>query len=364
MSIAEKEQQLKYHLQYKTETFSKLYDNSKNKKNFNYNVAVALCLAGYQMPSHIDNIANNIDKAENKQQIADAFMYYYGAKDCREGTIKRRWICAALAIDVISIDDLLNMSMDAFSKVDYNTIVRNGHFQFDEATIEHVLSRKRGEIVKDFLSENGMGVQPPIVKFEEIKKKQKEKSDDMSADVLSIKLLNKADAEYNKGNYAKAKSLYEQAIETDADNMEAYSSLSITYKHLGDNGTDIDKKTEYYNKCCETVSKCNKHMNQNRNLLEDKDIKANTYYNAGLAREELGKIYKDKKDYTEAQRQFKLSKQNFITAGANNESLKDSVYNSAIERVEKLLKTVELNIGQQKVKKSSVTPNNKKQKNR
>ena len=74
-----------------------------------------------------------------------------------------------------------------------------------------------------------------------------------SSSEKSMALVNKADKKFKKGKYEEAEKLYASALETNPDNMEAYSSLALTYKMLGDkNGSE-----EYYQKCIDTVVKCN-----------------------------------------------------------------------------------------------------------
>ena len=60
-------------------------------------------------------------------------------------------------------------------------------------------------------------------------------------------------------------------------------------------------------------------MNANKTLLLDRDVKAASYYNAGAAREEMAKIYKNKGNQTEAKRNYELAIRNYKTALENVE---------------------------------------------
>ncbi|MBQ8729370.1 MAG: hypothetical protein IJY77_03660, partial [Alphaproteobacteria bacterium] len=128
----------------------------KGKSNIGAQQTIAIVLAGYQRPADMKEIARRISNAQTVQQLADAFSYYPGDITWREGTLKRRWWCAAYAIGVISAEDFLGLPRDAFSKININNVYRNGHFLFGTETIEYALNHARtGEksSVRKFLSD-------------------------------------------------------------------------------------------------------------------------------------------------------------------------------------------------------------------
>ena len=139
--------------------------------------------------------------------------------------------------------------------------------------------------------------------------------------------------------------------------MEAYSSLALTYKMLGDE----KKSEEYYQKCIDTVVKCNEYMNSNKSLLLDRRVKAMTYYNAGLARQEMGRMAQESGDVSAAKEQYQLAQKNFKTAKDNAEMIDlDSeiidVYDKAIDDVKKMmdaLKKLSFKASAAKMKKKS-----------
>lgn len=146
-------EQARRHLIY--ETLPALQRTIKGKNNMTARVQIALVLAGYQIPADMQYIANKISKAKNEQEIADAFMVYNGEDKWKLGTWKRRWWCAAYATGAITTEDFLNLSRDAFSHINVNRVMRNGHFIITEDVVKYALSvAKAGSksSVKDFLN--------------------------------------------------------------------------------------------------------------------------------------------------------------------------------------------------------------------
>ena len=84
---------------------------------------------------------------------------------------------------------------------------------------------------------------------------------------------------------------------------------------------DEKKSEEYYQKCIDTVVKCNEYMNSNKSMLLDRRVKAMTYYNAGLARQEMGRIAQESGDVSAAKEQYQLAEKNFNTAKKNAEMI-------------------------------------------
>ena len=179
--------QVKQHCLYKGECLSKIKSELK-KYNFSVvtdNQIKGLLFAGYQTPSSLGHpIVNKTDKKGNIikdkngnpikermpgiipklseagndiQKIVDSFI---AGKDIderwRDGTNKRRWWCAMCYIGKISVNDLLSMDCDAFSEISLGVVMKNGHFVYDDSTIEYALSRKNTKkknvgTVQDFI---------------------------------------------------------------------------------------------------------------------------------------------------------------------------------------------------------------------
>lgn len=319
----------------------------KNKKNINAQQAIALVWAGYQLPAHMDNIANKIETAKNAQQVADAFTYYSGDSKWRSGTLVRRWWCAAYAVGVITIDEIMKLPRDAFSRVNINTIYKNGHFILDKETVNYALKRARGgghSTVQDFLSDFKVG-REILSKAKGRSKKvgfltQDSSEKDLGINRESMVAMSKAFDSFRDGNYEQAEKLYLQAISKDPDNMEAYSSLALTYKRLGDKYNSL----EYYQKSLDIVVKGNARMNANSKLLLDRSVKASTYYNAGVVREKMAEIYLKRGDKNKARDNYKKAIQNYETAFDNAKEIKDEarmeIYSKAQKKAEALMKKV------------------------
>lgn len=149
-------QQMVMHLEY--ETLPKMLNATRGLDNITDKQKVALIFAGYQRPADIALIVSHLKTAKTKQQIADAFMDVGDIHGkYRDGTLKRRWVCAAYAVGIIDTNDLLDMQRDAFSAVknDLSDIIKNGHFKLDAETVKYVLSRRKqnnNNTVREFLS--------------------------------------------------------------------------------------------------------------------------------------------------------------------------------------------------------------------
>ncbi len=296
----------------------------------------AICVAGYQLEGHIDDICKNLNNAKKPQEIADAFITPNYAK--YGGTPKRRWVCGLLAAGYVTMQDILNADVDNFYRADLNTVVRNGHFVTNQQTIDYVLGlagpgeKKTSSVVRQtadgrlaLQQMDGFTMQKTVATVESETDKQISES---------MSLLLQADEKYRAGELEKAVQIYEQAIEKDLDNMEAYSSLALAYKRLGDKKNSIN----YYEKCIAVVKKGNARMNANKSLLLDRGVKASSYYNAGQAREEIAKIYRDKGDKAQAIMNYNMAIKNYQTAQENAEmadlsSARRKSYQDAVNRV-------------------------------
>ncbi len=355
-------EQSRRHLLY--ETFPALKVAVRGKQNIGAQQEVALVLAGYQRPADMTGIAQRISNAKTVQQMADAFAYYPGPQKWRDGTLKRRWICAAYAVGAISAQDLLRMDRDAFSTVNINNVYRNGHFLLGPQTVSYVLSRTRSTgDVKDFLGNFEMGrdilSQVSSVSGQATFALHADEGQQAELQVIeaSMKLMNDADKEIRNGQYAKAVDLYKKAIEADPDNMQAYSSLAFAYKKLGDQ----HKSISYYEMSAQAVKDGNARMNANKHLLLDREIKASSYYNAGTAREEIAKLYEAQGDKTKAIKNYDLALKNYKTALDNAEmdgldQARKDVYSAAINRLQKKIagmKTLAMNAGVKKIRQDN-----------
>lgn len=355
-------EQCRRHLLY--ETLPSLKFAVRGKQNIGAQQEVALVLAGYQRPSDMAGIAQRISNAKTVQQMADAFAYYPGPQKWRDGTLRRRWICAAYAVGAISAQDLLHMDRDAFSTVNINNVYRNGHFLLGPQTVSYVLSRTRSTgDVKDFLDDFETG-RDILSRISSVSGQatfalytDEEQQAEMQVIEASMKLMNDGDKEFRNGQYAKAAALYKKAIEADKDNMQAYSSLAFAYKKLG----DLHKSISYYEMSAQAVKDGNARMNANKHLLLDREIKASSYYNAGTAREEIAKLYEAQGDKTKAIKNYDLALKNYKTALDNAEmdgldQARKDVYSAAINRVQKkiaTMKMVAMNTGVKKIRQEN-----------
>ena len=311
------------------------------KRPITENEFYGICVAGYQLPGHIDEICKNLNNAKTPQQIADAFITpnyeKYG------GTPKRRWVCGLLAAGYITMQDILDAEIDNFYGANLNTVVRNGHFVINQQTIDYVMGlsgpgNKKTRAVVNTIADGRMALSQlgnysvPKMVVDVETEADKHISESMS-------LLVQADEEYRAGRLEKAVQIYEQAIQKDLDNMEAYSSLALAYKRLGDKKNSIN----YYEKCIAVVKKGNARMNANKSLLLDRGVKASSYYNAGQAREEMAKIYQENGDKVQAISNYDMAIKNYNTALENAEMAGLSVarqqaYKAAIERANQQVK--------------------------
>lgn len=348
--------QVKRHLQY--ETLKYLKNATIGKKNMNERYAIALVLAGYQIPSDMKHIAAGIESAKTKQDVADAFMYIgKQSKNWEEGTLKRRWVCAAYALNLINSADLLKMNRDCFSRVELNSIVRNGHFLLGPETVKYVLSMTNSNsTVENFLSDftTGKSILAEVHSLKQDRTIDIEVFNQQDKTIEeSMALVNKANYYFKHKKYESAAETYIQAIEIDPDNMDAYTLLAETYNILGAKNNSI----EYYEMVTKTVVKCNTRMNANKALLYDRDVKAETYYTAGLARQAMADLYMQEDNKDLAQKNYRLAKKNFETAIYNCEKgsadintlnkYKDSL-NKADNKLEN--KSIAFNAGKVKIK--------------
>ncbi len=349
-------EQAKRHMIY--EVLPALQRATGGKKNIEAQQAIAIVWAGHQRPADMNEIARRISNATTVQQVADAFAYYPGALKWREGTLIRRWWCAAYAVGLIDMKDFLSLRPDAFSSINVNNVYRDGHFLLGEETVKYALNRAKGSkrTVSGFMDDFDGGRKMLATVNGRVAGKKLVLLRGGSKDKIfesSMAKLNSATALFAKADYKGAVKLCEEAIKLDPDNMEAYSSLALAYKKLGDK----EKSISYYEKCLATVVAGNKRMNENKSLLMDYDVKAASYFNAGMAREEMAKLYLKTKDKEKAQQNFRKALKNYQTSLENAEvdnmsERRKQVYKEAVERVEKQLKELD---GQDKGKKLALS---------
>ena len=327
------------------------------KRPITENELYAICVAGYQLEGHVDEICYNLSKAVTPQEIADSFITpnyeNYG------GTPKRRWVCGMLAAGYISLRDILNADVDNFYQVDKNMMIKNNHFVTDGETIKYIMGLSGSKKTKDVVSclADGRLALETLGDLDGLPVVVSITSDADTIVSKSMRLLGQADTLYEEKKYEEAVLLYENAIALYPDNMEAYSSLALTYKKLGDRDSSID----FYKKCLQTVVNTNKRMNKNKSLLLDRAVKAATYYNAGMARQEMAKLYDKQGDYVNAFAQYKKAKKNYCTAleNAQMEGMDDqyqALYQKAIDNVTEMMKKYKrqaLLFGKEKIQEQS-----------
>ena len=331
--------------------------------NLDGRVCVGLCFAGYQAHTGMKNIAKAFSKATTIQEKMDAFLQNVPKKtakgvDIEEGSLKRRWWCAAYAVGLVSSADFLSLPCDSYSKIDVSMVFRNGHFKYDAETVEYALNKartKQKQSVADLLARSEAGqsaMQHQTKTYKLIDSEQELSKEDIQIE-KSVKELNDGMKKYEAGLYEAAAERFMRAIDLDKDNMEAYSNLSQTYFKLGEKNNSL----EYYQKCTDIVSQCNMHMNQNKSRLYDSETKAYTYYNAGHAREEMAKINKANGNPDVATRNYDLALKNYKTARTNaiKAGIDTSVYDTAIARIEKVVSgnTTAFNAGTVRVKEKA-----------
>lgn len=348
--------QVKRHSLYRTEVMPVMKRQLEKYgfKELSEQQVLGLFVAGYQLPGTLtDNydkkgkfisngIIHNLHNAGSKtQKQVDAFIAGKEIKEkYRVGTNKRRWWCAMIYIGKITTDDLLELNRDSFSAISINTVLKNGHFVYDDATIKKVLSEAKKTSkgsVKDFIKKQNVPLKGTIVKHN----KSKVENDTINP---SMEKVLDGDAAFNTKDYKNAIKCYTDAISLDEDNMEAYSSLALAYKKLGDQTHSISD----YESSLQAVKACNARMNKNKSLLHDPEIKAATYYNAGLAREEIAKLQIKANNIAGAIENYVKAKQNFVTAYNNAEEAENAermiLYKQAQKRMDDKVSEIEKSV--------------------
>lgn len=274
------EEQFRLHLQF--ETFKSLEMAISDKSNINHQQIMGLLMLGYQLPGKMAPIANHLNKATNTQQIMDAFKHSLPENTLwREGTLKRRWWCGAYAAGLVTVDDLLNLKKDAFSKISLTKVATGikkntkgevlsiEHFRFDTITVQYALNTARikgnNPIVRDVLDQTAGG--RAVIKAVEsgttidfiIAKSNFDQTD-----------YAKAVTSFRSGDYESAAAGFKKLLETNPNDALLWNDLAASYNNLGK-----------YDLALECTGKIFKEIG-------DRSQYAAAYYNAGVARENLG----------------------------------------------------------------------------
>ena len=379
--------QVRQHCLFGTEVLgvAQTYLKKEGFENVTDQQILGLLFAGYQTPASLgeprikkrDKNGNEIKDKNGKtvwikvpgiipklkqagndtQKIVDAFIAGTEVqKKWRDGTNKRRWWCAMYYIGKISAVDFLSMDRDAFSKIeDINTIMRDGHFVYDDSTIEYALNCKNENTgtVHEFLASHSVlnDIEQNIGKT--VRHKDK-KIQDVNPSMEQMLLALKA---YEAKDYDEAIALYKKAIKLDKHNMEAYSSLALSYKKRG----DITHSMDDYNQSLKMVRKHDRLVKFNKHYVHDADVESSIRFNAGLAYEEIAKLEISSGDIKSAQENYQKAKENFEKAlSIAQEYGKESrakTYEKAVNRIERALEELSQ---QQENKKTAFVSGTKK----
>ncbi|MBO7508955.1 MAG: tetratricopeptide repeat protein [Alphaproteobacteria bacterium] len=300
MTREQREEQFRLHLQF--ETFQRLKTNVEGKTHINHNMMVALCMAGYQLPGHMADIASRLDKATNTQEIMDAFKYKLPTGESwRVGTLKRRWWCGAYAAGLITAEDLLSLPKDAFSRITLDQVATGikkdkhgrtviGHFKYDSATVQRALETARGgtqPIVQDIM--NGSQAGRDVIAF--VQNGTKIPDHAAFAQEKWRMEYDAAIAEFKAGHYEAAAQKFEAMVKEYPNDGLLLNDLATTYIKIGE-----------YEKALECTSKI-------FTQIKDKSQYAAAYYNAGVAREKLGQYQSALANYQNAKKHGNKSKE-------------------------------------------------------
>ena len=315
----------------------------------------ALLLAGYQMRVDIISNVQRLAKAKTEEAKINAFSWTWASKGNLDGTFARKYWLALLYTNKITREDLLTFPIDKFNKINRpngtkNTssyivkgsrqdikrsdgIIHGCKFKITKQDIEKnkkiVKSENSTETLAQHLDKHGLKnssktkTKEQTVAKQDSEHKQSEKSvvtkiaekiKDATTGIITIdsKMKTAKDA-YDNGNYGDAITLYKNVIAEDADNLEAYSSLGLVYKKLGDK-TSGNTAIANYEESCKVIGQGLNRMNQNRALASDFEHKASLYYNAGLSREALADVYHRKNNIHKAKEEYNKARINYNNA--------------------------------------------------
>lgn len=344
--------QVRKHCLYRGECLSLIqtYLKAEGFETVSDNQVMALLVAGYQLPSMVRGIVHKLKNAgDDKQKIVDAFMAGTEVRSgWRNGTNVRRWWCAMLYIGKVKIGDFVDMKRDVFSRVNLGTIMKNKHFLYDDASVGYAMEKiksvtkeeqeKKKEqkdafvTVRDFIS--GHSALKGLDK--QVGKTVRYVNIDLEPDNKSMEQMLAGLKAYESQDYDKAIKHYKKAIKLDETNMEAYSSLALSYKKRG----DITNNVSDYEKAVQVVKDLAKETSQaTEEDFFDYGIMAAAYFNSGMAYEESAKIYESNGNMAKAKESYNNALQDYRTArdNAKKADISTKVYDQAVDRLEKVV---------------------------
>ena len=231
---------------------------------------------------------------------------------------------------MITVDDLLGLKKDSFSKISLDKVAirikRNSkgevlsieHFKFDTATVHYALNtaRTKGDkpIVRDVLNQTAGG--RAVIKAIEsgtqidfiIAKSNFDQTD-----------YAKAVTSFRSGDYESAAAGFKKLLETNPNDALLWNDLAASYNELGK-----------YDLALECTGKIFKEIG-------DRSQYAAAYYNAGVARENLGQYLSALTNYQYAKKNGNKSPD--VDAGIARvqkimaKSAKKQAYNSGTQKV-------------------------------
>ena len=362
--------QVRQHCLYQGECMSKIQQEAKKYgfETLSDNQILALLLVGYQLPSrlsdgsykdandkyhHYDGIIHRLkDAGDNKQKIVDAFIAGPEVLEkYRKGTNVRSWWCAMLYTGKVSVDEFLDMKRDVFSRINLGTVMKHKHFAYDDASVKYAMEKiesvtkdeqeKAKEknqtdaliTVREFMNSQSVlqGLDKQVggktVRYVNI---------DLEPDNKSMEQMLAGLKAYESQDYDKAIKHYKKAIKLDETNMEAYSSLALSYKKRG----DITNNISDYEKAIQVVQDLAKETSQaTEEDFFDYGIMAAAYFNSGMAYEESAKIYESNGNMAKAKESYNNALQDYRTArdNAKKADISTKVYDQAVDRLEKVV---------------------------
>lgn len=362
----------------------------ETKKATNGNVPVRLITGsvnlGYQLPSDgmnlIDNMVSNPDA--NAIKKIEWAMNYTGDNEYQSGSNKRRNNNSYFVFGLTDVPELLNMDKDSQAKTkmthrqtiytQHHDIVdilgnmrtwwKNTHTKKENTgdllntlSKEEQLSNEKIQKLKSLEKEIVVFIEPfmkkgakkeatqsqpdkrnPLIIIENGKnnstptKTDKTNTKTVSADPhkdANIKALRtNARKDLDAGRYGAAIKKYNEITAQDKNNAEAHSDLALAHIKYAKNTKSVAEQKKHYEAACKAI-------NLGLATNPDDNTEALLYYNAGLAREELGQIAENNKEYDNARDQLFVARNNYREA---NKISPSSTYKQAESKIEQMLK--------------------------
>jgi len=283
------------------------------------NHILALMVAGYQMPGHLYDesedrgIVKSLKEADyDAQKCIDAFSFWLAKKkNFYDGSMKRRWWCGAIYVGYIDSHDLMDLNMDVFSAVDFNTVKpKDENFKMDVSTLVYAMSKtKDTQIVKDFIVEHNL--------TQNLENCYTKSPDALvfNADPSVLEMV-AGIKDLRAHKYATSIEHYEKAIELNPENINAYSDLALVYKTCADTMSDRNAAINYYQKCYDQLISVKKHLRNNPDLIIDNENMAYLYYNVATAQDAVAKIAEDQGNTKIAEFMYKYARDSYKDAAA------------------------------------------------